>query len=501
MKKNFLIFILILPFLIISCEKSEIVEPEIELNEFSILKENNPAISQDFYGEISDDFIYLKCPGLEDLTQLIPTIEGEFQTIYIDGEQHVPNISEQDFSMPLTLELTYNNKSKTYTVFTQGYNLLPIVSIHTENGLPIESKTENIKADFTIFNALNHSNILDAGKIKGRGNATWNYAKKPYKIKFSEKQEPFGFKSNKDWVLLAEANDNSFLRTAFMCEVSKALEIPYTIDFQHVDLYINDEYKGLYIFTEKVEEGKFRVNLDNDGFLFEKDTYYKDEPLYFTTDIFNQHFTFKYPDADNNDIVEGDENFNFINNFMNEVERKILLLQEDSTSTLFEDMIDIESFAKWYLAVEITGNFDPNIFYVLKNRKSKLQMYPLWDSEWSLGLYDLSWGLNITSDLSSHSIWERKYLFNCLFNSPIFRDEVKKQWNLFKNNSLELEDKIDYYVESIKYAQETNKTLWTMPAGKKELLVKFENWEEEINYVKNYYYNRIIFLNSYFTSL
>ena len=33
---------------------------------------------------------------------------------------------------------------------------------------------------------------------------------------------------------------------------------------------------------------------------------------------------------------------------------------------------------------EVFSNFDPNRYYVLPSRTSKLKMMPMWDSEWSL---------------------------------------------------------------------------------------------------------------------
>ena len=46
-------------------------------------------------------------------------------------------------------------------------------------------------------------------KIRGRGNSTWSYfPKKPYRIKLDEKSEVLGLKSDKDWIVLANYNDN-----------------------------------------------------------------------------------------------------------------------------------------------------------------------------------------------------------------------------------------------------------------------------------------------------
>ena len=46
--------------------------------------------------------------------------------------------------------------------------------------------------------------------IRGRGNSTWEttgHTKKPYKIKYAKKQDLFGMGKNKEWALMANAND------------------------------------------------------------------------------------------------------------------------------------------------------------------------------------------------------------------------------------------------------------------------------------------------------
>lgn len=43
----------------------------------------------------------------------------------------------------------------------------------------------------------------DGIEIKGRGNMSWSYSKKPYKIKLNSKVDMFGMGKNKHWVLLA----------------------------------------------------------------------------------------------------------------------------------------------------------------------------------------------------------------------------------------------------------------------------------------------------------
>lgn len=149
----------------------------------------------------------------------------------------------------------------------------PKLKIYVENGGVIDSKDEY--KNVTVELVDGYEIVMSAkGRAKGRGNATWGYDKKPYKIKFDEKQSLFGLTANKDWVLLAEYCDKSLMRTAYMCELAQTVGLPYPIHYHHVQLYLNGKYHGMYVLTDQVEKKKGRVNIEDDGFLFENDNYF-----------------------------------------------------------------------------------------------------------------------------------------------------------------------------------------------------------------------------------
>lgn len=99
-------------------------------------------------------------------------------------------------------------------------------------------------------------------QIKGRGNATWNYAKKPYNIKFDKKTGVLGMPKAKKWTLLAgHVMDNSLMKNYFALNFGRAIGLPETSECRQIDLYINGEYLGLYLICESVEVGENRVNI------------------------------------------------------------------------------------------------------------------------------------------------------------------------------------------------------------------------------------------------
>ncbi|MBP5255508.1 MAG: CotH kinase family protein, partial [Clostridia bacterium] len=132
-----------------------------------------------------------------------------------------------------------------------------------------------------------------AAEMKIRGNYSTTYSdKKPYRIKFAKKQKMLGLNEDleaKSWVLLAEFKDRSLMRnaTAFYLgnEILKS-DGYFCSDFRFVELYINEEYRGVYLLCEQQQTGTGRVDIPepsskskdvNTGYFFELDYYSIDE--------------------------------------------------------------------------------------------------------------------------------------------------------------------------------------------------------------------------------
>lgn len=102
-------------------------------------------------------------------------------------------------------------------------------------------------------------------QIKGRGNTSWNEPKRPYQIKLDKKTDLLqsGLKDNKakTWVLIADAMDASSSRNTIAYSLAKLLGVKSAVDFCHVDLYYDGEYRGSYLLCEKVQVNKGRVDI------------------------------------------------------------------------------------------------------------------------------------------------------------------------------------------------------------------------------------------------
>ena len=99
--------------------------------------------------------------------------------------------------------------------------------------------------------------------IKGRGHLSWTGSeKKPYNLKFEEKIDLFGMGSTKRWALLAEIGEYQLTtKTLVGTSLAQQMSFSYTPECRPVELYLNGEYYGVYLLSEKAEVGRERLNI------------------------------------------------------------------------------------------------------------------------------------------------------------------------------------------------------------------------------------------------
>lgn len=459
----------------------------LKFSSFVFETEANPQLEFDYSCPLTDDGIDVHFAYVDDSYGLVPTFEGNFSKVTVNGVEQVPGQTPIDFNRVVNYELHGDDGSRrTFPVRIVVAGGLPVLHINTR-GADIKNKVHYVDASFRLCNVPEMGVYEGDGRIRGRGNATWGYAKKPYRIKLDEKASILGMPANKDWVLLAEYCDKSLLRDKYLFTASELAGMPYTIRSQHVEVYINGFYVGLYLLTEVVEEAKNRVNIEKEGFIIESDNYWYNEPLNFKTDKRGVRYTFKYPDPDD-EIAAGDDNYNYIVNFMNLFESVLYSEDYRDPEKGYRRYIDAESFARWYLVQELLGNIDTNPYYVLRSRGAKLQMYPVWDSEWSLGLADeggdyYGWAMPPAKPNLERSYWRNKLYFGRLISDPYFAELLCAEWARLKPQLPELRRRIAETAESLTYAQARNFRNWPVLGSYLAVgLVAFDTWREEVDY-------------------
>ena len=268
---------------------------------------------------------------------------------------------------------------------------LPMVVINTEGAQDIVSKENEITSTVYIISENGTALLTDTETgVRGRGNSSWTFDKKPYRLKFSEKRSPLGAPAKaKKWTLINNHSDKSLLRNIVAFEISRRMGMAYTPFCHPVDVFLNGEYKGCYQLCDQIEVNENRVNVteiesgDSDitgGYLIEIDgnlDVYQNEEFYFHS---NKRIpvTIKSPD-------EGDAEKAYITDYFNKMEAAVFAENFDDEAEGYRKYLDLESFLRNFIISELVGN--PDAFwsvYMYKERgQEKLFTGPIWDNDLS----------------------------------------------------------------------------------------------------------------------
>lgn len=235
--------------------------------------------------------------------------------------------------------------------------------------------------------------------IRGRGNSSWNAfegRKQPYRLRFLSGQNRTMLDSGyaaRNWSILAKHNDKTLLRdyTAFMLgrELGNFSFVPFA---RFVHVYINDEYRGVYILTDHMDTDGDRVNINQSSDPALREYYIEQcqrgEGIGFriqshpTLATANRNMWFEFRD----DSGINQEHIMYVRAFMQKVHDAIVSRDFDAISRV----TDIDSMVDFYLVNEIFKDADiawssnhMTIRGTGENRR--LHMGPLWDFDLSSG--------------------------------------------------------------------------------------------------------------------
>lgn len=346
--------------------------------------------------------------------------------------------------------------------------------------------------------------------IKGRGNTTWGMPKKPYKIKLSEKAKILGMPKDKEWVLLANYDDKTLLRNIVAMEISKRLGFSWTPGMVSVEMYFNGSYEGVYTFTEHKKVSKHRVNItvatpeDNTGegltggFYLEFENESINEPYYFTTQRYGVTLMCHEPEEPTA------EQRAYLEDYFRKFEDTLNALgHDDRGEKNYYDYIDVNSFVNYYILEELAKDPDANFrksTYITKDRGKKLELYHVWDFDITFGNcnYWGNWENKTTQQLAEDFV-----LKGCVWNNRLFgkNDEqwikaVKARWNAMYSQLETIPDFIDEQVILLNGSYNKNFERWPIlgqyvwPNA-----VWYSTYDDEINYLIDFYTRRLEWLN------
>ena len=401
---------------------------------------------------------------------------------------------------------------------------LPTVSIHTKVGYDPMDKVNDLESFLTITYD-NGTRIQEYPILtRGRGNASWGFPKKPWRIKFNDGKSHRMLKGSplespakaKKWTLINNYGDKTLMRNILAFETSRRLNMPYTVYCQPVDVIMNGEYKGCYQLCDQISIDPNRVPIvemtpeDNEdplvtgGYLIEIDAYASQEPSWFTSSK-GIPVTIKSPDSDEITTAQS----KYIKNYFNLLETDLWKSKYADPVEGFRRRLDLESFLKHFLVGEFSGNMDTYwSTYMYKNREEdRFTVAPCWDFDLAFDNDQRIYPVNGRSDwaYTGGSAAGDGRMRN--FVSRILSDKAAKQqlvdiWSDMRDRGIFTAESFVAYVDStaqvLDASQRLNFIRWPILNSRVHQNVSaLGSYEAEVEVVRKYCRERIAWIDKF----
>lgn len=382
--------------------------------------------------------------------------------------------------------------------------ILPVVYITTKNSAAIRDKENYVSGSIKIIDSEKlYSDVevftADMG-IRGRGNSTWSFPKKPWKVKLNSKASLLGMPADKEWALLANYADRTLIRNIVAMKLSEICGFSWTPRMRSVEVFLNGKYQGVYTLCEHKKVSSDRVDIDlvgdNDnegdavtgGYYLEIEEQQDETTCWWTSMGVPMMFSDpEEPTAQQLAYVKG----------LFESFEQALWAKDYSEATGYPKYIDVDSFVDYYIVQELTKNVDGNLrksSFITKERGKKLEMYHLWDFDLTMGNCGYFWD-SVGNGPENFWIKIDKW-FPHLFKDPAFVDKVQNRWNELMPELQKIPEFIDDQAFTLAKAQVRNFQVWSIWDSVD--WVKFPSlgsYEKEVDYLKEFYTKRLQWLD------
>lgn len=290
--------------------------------------------------------------------------------------------------------------------------------------------------------------------FRGRGNTTWGAPKKPFKVRTRSRQErPFLYPASRDWALMADFFDESYIRSTVGFEIGRRATGRWHPRSVHGVLYWNGGVRGLYRFSETADVQYGRVNIremkssDIAGneltgpYSVEIDSAFVD-PGFRTSR--NTPVLYDVPS-----VVGVSAQVAYIANTFETFETALV---SGSDEAAILSMVDIPSWVDWYLLMELCCVMDAHFHKSVKfwkdqdapNGTGKFVFGAPWDLDRSLGNHGgvvTGWRVRSTPAEGYPNWW--MYIWD---KSPAFRAAARARWD---SAFVPVINNIDPFIDSV----------------------------------------------------
>ena len=337
------------------------------------------------------------------------------------GIDHVKKLVVATGKLPESIKpfkTTIELRGETYTYYRSE---MPLITITTD-GLIVNSPA--VHGTITVADANGTAITMHAG-LKIRGTSSQQYDKKSYRIELwsdatgSEMADTtfLGMRSDDDWNLEAMTAQPLRLRDKIANELwMEMYTLPYQdsepdalpgIRMKYADVFINDEYVGVYALTERMDRKQLALRKYNGeirGVLYKGNgsgaPTFESLPAYDNTSDTWDNYEWVYPNEE-----EATINWNHLYSFTNFV----MNASDNVFNAQYSAQIDKNNVIDYYLfinALKAMDNMGRNIF-LARYKKSSTYLYMPWDLDAIIGLDTDGSQTNWAGGLMSNGLFDR----------------------------------------------------------------------------------------------
>ncbi|MBQ9260867.1 MAG: CotH kinase family protein [Prevotella sp.] len=411
-------------------------------------------------------------------------------------------------------------KTATIIVLLLFYNNNIFANDNNENSLPILYLSGNFGYDYqegTITLIMPDGTIKEnmASKIKWRGGSTNtdDKHKRNYKIKFDTDQQFFGLRIDNKWILDAGQADLFRLRNRIATELwNDIASKPYYADQetdvftgvrgQVVEVYLNDEYRGIYCLTECMDRKQLKLKKfdkktgEIHGGLWKSESY-GSALMWDCSDTYDNKsdkwdvFEVKYPELGDIDETDYSTLWNAINFVANSTD-------EDFIKHVAE-YFDIPVIIDYYIFLHTLNAFDnvgKNMYWAVYDKAKDKKLTPaVWDLDGTVGAkwlgdwcspeYDMNINLNLIVRLKQ-------------LNVDNFNEKANNRYYELRNNHLSTQNLINRYNSYYELIKNSGVAQREEQKWSKDSDVRGEeiNFEKEIEYIKDWITRHMTYLDT-----
>lgn len=393
---------------------------------------------------------------------------------------------------------------------------LPTLSIHVKDNAIPTNKGEDFESNITI--TYENGTLIQQYPIltRVRGNFSATHENRPYRIKFNDGKSHHMFKDSprdespakaKKWTLVNNYGDKTLIRNNIAFEVSRRVGLEYTPWCRNVDVLLNGEYRGCYQLTDWLGIDKNKIDIDEmtpednegdaltGGYFFEMNGYAGSDPVNFRSNHSNP-ITVHSPDEKG--ITP--EQLDYIKAHFNKMESRVYSTDYRNRETGYRSMLDLDSFLKYFLSCEFSGNTDMlwQVFMYKKRGDDHVYTGPVWDADLALENDHAVYPGNQRED------WT--YTIRCAGNWGNFvsrilsdagaMDRLQTIWAELRDKEIFTSESIQQYVDSLRLlvdaSQRLNFIRWPYLNQKIHNNPKvWGSWKAEVDNVRNYVGERV----------